>query len=226
VNLSCYPPCPGDGQCDDVPDEPVIGFVGSMCYSPNVRAVDWFGRAIWPHVSAAVPDASWQIIGRDPTRAVRRWGQRPNVAVTGFVGDVRAALRGLRVFICPVREPIGVQTKLIEALAAGRAAVVTPQAAAGIDYDDPPPFLVAGSAAEFAQAVVRLIRDTALARSLADRARRLAQVNYDAEDQMRRIEGWLQSDHGQAARTGAWEAISGADRPAPLPFATDKGAYL
>jgi glycosyltransferase involved in cell wall biosynthesis len=123
------------------------------------------------------------------------------VTVTGAVDDVRPLLASVRVFICPMRDQIGVQTKLIEALAAGRPAVVTPAAAAGIDYDDPPPFLIAGSPDEFASAVVRLLRDRTCATALARAARARAEEKYDAADQMRLIEQYLSGGPAASPRT-------------------------
>lgn len=171
--------------------EPVVGFVGSMSYAPNVRGVLWFARSVWPRIRRTVPDARLLIVGRNPTRAIRRLARHPNVQVTGFVADVRPYLARMRVFVCPMREQIGVQTKLVEALAAARPAVVTPPAADGVEYQDPPPFLVAASAHEFAHAVVALLRDPAQARACARRARATAEAYYDAADQMARLEQLL-----------------------------------
>jgi len=191
VDIASYEEVTGADGGPVVPREPVVGFVGSMFYAPNVRAVEWFGRAVWPRVRQAVPDARWLIVGNRPVRSVRRWGRQPGVTVTGFVEDVRPYLRRMRVFVCPLREQIGVQTKLIEAMAAARPAVVTPQVAAGIDYDDPPPFAVSGSPAGFADGVIRLLRDDTHARALAARARQTAEARYNAAEQLREIERWL-----------------------------------
>ena len=198
VDLAHYGEVAGADGAPRVPREPVMGFVGSMFYAPNVRAVQWFGQAVWPRVRQAVPGARWLIVGNRPTRGVRAWGRAAGVTVTGFVADVRPYLRRMRVFVCPLREQIGVQTKLIEALAAGRPAVVTPEVAAGIDHDDPPPFAVSGSPAGFADAVIRLLRDDTHARALARRARRTAESTYDAAEQLREVERWLT---GEASRS-------------------------
>ncbi|MBU0638073.1 MAG: glycosyltransferase [Planctomycetes bacterium] len=174
------------------PADRSVGTIGSMSYPPNVRAVNWFGRKVWPAVAEAEPTARWLIVGSRPKRSVRRWGSMRNVIVTGFVQDVRPWLNALRVLAVPGHDEIGVQTKLIEALAAGKAAVVTPAAAAGIDYSGAPPFLIAATPREFSAAVVRLLRDEHLARELGERARAVAHANYRIEDQARLLERWLQ----------------------------------
>ncbi|MEW6249698.1 MAG: glycosyltransferase [Planctomycetota bacterium] len=174
-----------------VPHALRVAFIGSLAYPPNVRAVLWFARHVWPRVQAAIPDARWLIAGNRPARCIRRLSRQPGIRVIGPVPDVRPLLQAARVFVCPVREQIGVQTKLIEAMAAGRAAVVSPQAAAGLEYDDPPPFLIAAAPTEYAAAVVRVLRDETLARALATRARALARAKYAVADQMHALERWL-----------------------------------
>jgi sugar transferase (PEP-CTERM/EpsH1 system associated) len=171
--------------------EPIVGCVGSMFYPPNIRAVEWFGHNVWPRVRQVVPAARWWIVGNRPVRRVRRWGREPGVTVTGFVPSVRPYLDALRVFVNPVDGDIGVQTKLLLALAAGKPAVVTPDTAGGIDYTGEPPFLVADSAAAFADAVGRVLTDDALAAELGARGRRLIEENYQTDEHLRRVERWL-----------------------------------
>ncbi|MCH8913907.1 MAG: glycosyltransferase [Planctomycetes bacterium] len=112
--------------------KPIVGIIGSMSYAPNVRSVNWFGRHVWPIVKQREPRAEWLIVGSRPVRSVRRWGRLPGVHVTGFGEEMRPYLQSMRVVANPVSEEIGVQTKLIETLAIGKPAVVTPPAAAGI----------------------------------------------------------------------------------------------
>ncbi len=205
--------CPGD-----IPQEPVVGIVGSMSYAPNVRAVNWFGRHVWPRVKQAVPGARWLIVGSHPVASVRHWARDPAVCVTGYVNDILPYWRRMRVFACPAREQIGVQTKLIEAMGAARAIVVTPPAAAGIDYDDPPPFLIAAGAAGFAADVVRLLRDDAPARALALRARAVAEQNYREQDAMAQMEALLSGPSAGAhtPRAAHTQCVGAVEPPGAL----------
>lgn len=181
--------------------EPVIGFVGSMFYPPNERAALWFAKYVWPLVRERVRDARWLIVGARPTRRVRQLGRRPGVEVTGAVPDVRPHLARMRVFVDPVDGDLGVQSKLIVAMAAGRPSVVTPDVAAGIVPSDPPPFMVAASPRGFADAVIRLLRDDAQARALAARARRFTAQHYGAETVAAKWERWLGGDSTALPRT-------------------------
>ncbi len=185
-----------------LPAEPVVSLIGSMFYPPNVRAVEWFGQRVWPRIRAAVPAARWLIVGSRPTAAVRAWARVPGVTVTGSVPDVRPYLALTRVFVNPVVGDIGVQSKVLVALAAGRPAVVTADTAAGIDHDDPPPFVVATAPAEFAAGVVRLLRDDAWARTIGARARATAERYYSTAALRAVLEGYLAAVAGPRAVSG------------------------
>jgi len=179
--------------CAPVPATRDVGMLGSMFYRPNVEAVEWFGRHVWPRIAARFADARWWIIGADPTPAVRRWGRQPNVIVTGRVEDPVASLRSLRVFANAVAGSLGVQTKLLTAMAARKACVVRRDAAEGIDFDGPPPFLVAEEPAEFADAVCRVLADETLTARLAGAAAATIERYYAPESELRRLEAWLES---------------------------------
>jgi sugar transferase (PEP-CTERM/EpsH1 system associated) len=211
VDLSRYAHSGVEADGVRLPAEPVVGTLGSMSYAPNVRAVNWFAQHVWPVVKCSRPQARWLVVGSRPRRSVRRWHQPPDVTVTGFVPDVRPYLRQMRVFAVPVTGDVGVQTKLIEAMAAGKPAVVTPDAAAGIDYGSEPPFLLADTPEQYAQCVLRLFRDDRLARRLGRRARAVVEANYRVEEQVRLIERWLQPDG--AAGQPANEARATAGSP-------------
>lgn len=174
----------------DTPREPIVGCVGSMFYPPNVRGVNWFGRHVWPRIKSRFPQAQWWIVGQRPTRAVRLWGRLPGVLVTGTVADVAPLLAKMRVFVCPVRGDLGVQSKVLGALAAGKACVVTPDAAAGIDFDEPP-FLIAREASEFAECVGRLLEDDRAVRELNLLGRRTIETRYAPDTQLWRVESAL-----------------------------------
>ena len=60
-------------------------FTGAMDYLPNVDAVCYFAKEVFPLVRQAIPETRFTIVGRDPHRNVRSLGSLPNVTVTGSV---------------------------------------------------------------------------------------------------------------------------------------------
>jgi sugar transferase (PEP-CTERM/EpsH1 system associated) len=167
---------PGAVTPADAP-HPLIVFTGQMDYAPNIEAVSGFVRDVLP----LLPDASLAIVGRAPTAAVRALaGDR--VIVTGEVPDTRPWLAAADVVVAPLALARGIQNKVLEAMAMGKAVVVSPAAAEGIDAEIGSELLVADSPAAQAAAITDLLDhpDRAKAIGTAARDRVLARYSWEA----------------------------------------------
>jgi polysaccharide biosynthesis protein PslH len=158
---------------------PLIVFTGQMDYAPNVEAVIEFAQNTLRKIQNVVPDATFAIVGRSPTAAVRAL-TRQSVIVTGAVPDTRPWLAAAAVVVAPLRIARGVQNKILEAMAMGKPCVVSSGAAQGIDAIDGRDLLVADDPAE---AVISLLRDPARAVAIgaAARARMVSSYTWDAQ---------------------------------------------
>ncbi len=165
-----------------------VGFVGAMDYRPNVEAVGWFAAKCWPMVLRAFPAARFRIVGRSPARAVRRLGNLPGVDVVGGVDDVTAEVLGFDVSVCPLHIARGVQNKVLEAMAAARAVVLSPSAAEGIDACDGHDYVVADTAAQTAAAVMDLLEDPQRRKELGSAARRFVAKHRQWKPALERFE--------------------------------------
>lgn len=150
VDLSSYQPI-------ETPDESGCVFVGALDYRPNVDGACWFCREVWPSLRSQHPGVTLQLVGRRPTGAVSRLGGLPGVEVVGQVPDVRPYLAGAAVALAPLRIARGVQSKVLEALAMGKAVVASPAATAGLATVAGRDLLTAGSPAEWVAGVGRLL---------------------------------------------------------------------
>jgi sugar transferase (PEP-CTERM/EpsH1 system associated) len=133
-----------------------VVFTGVMDYDPNVEAVTWFVREVWPAVRAARPDARFVIVGANPNAEVQALAGA-DVTVTGSVPDTRPFLWNAAVAVAPLHRARGVQNKVLEAVAAGVPAIATPVVSDGLPAEVLPAVRTAGTAAEFAAAVVGLL---------------------------------------------------------------------
>jgi len=156
---------------------PVVVFTGSMDWEPNIDAMEYFCRDIWPTVLAALPDARFQIVGRNPHPRVRRLASA-SVEVTGTVASVADYLRLATVVIVPLRVGGGTRLKIFEAMAMAKALVSTSIGAEGLDVADGGNLLIADDAQSFAAAIVQLLRDPRLRQYYEQAAAALA-VRYD-----------------------------------------------
>jgi len=141
-------------------------FVGALDYRPNVDGVAWFCREVWPGVLARRPGSRFVLVGRKPSAAVRRLAGLPGVELIGQVPDVRPHLASASVAVMPLRIARGVQNKVLEALAMGKAVVASPEAIEGIRADPGVHLLGASTPREWVEAVVGLLDDPALGRRL------------------------------------------------------------
>ena len=100
------------------------------------------------------------------------------VEVTGFVDDLRPYLASAGVAVCPARYAVGVQNKVLEAMAMGTPVVSTPAGCAGLGAQTEKDLLVADGEEQLADAVLRVLRDTALAKQLSISGRRYVERQH------------------------------------------------
>lgn len=155
-----------------------IVFTGTMNYFPNMDGALYFAQACWPLIREQVPDASWQIVGRNPTPEVQKLAELPGVTVTGAVPDVRPYLAASAVAIAPLRIGSGTRVKILEALAMRKAVVSTTVGYQGLAVESGKHLLIADQPEAIAQAVVELLHDPAERAALGNAGRTLVEDEY------------------------------------------------
>ncbi|MBI2116983.1 MAG: glycosyltransferase [candidate division NC10 bacterium] len=153
-------------------------FTGSMDWHPNEDAALYFLDAILPRIRREVPDASFSVVGRNPTPRLLAAAAAAHVRVTGTVDDVRPYIAEAAVYVVPLRIGGGTRLKIFEALAMGKAVVSTTVGAEGLPLVSDRHFIRADDPASFAEAVHCLLRDPARRRSLGLAGRQLVEARY------------------------------------------------
>jgi sugar transferase (PEP-CTERM/EpsH1 system associated) len=131
------------------PDETAIVFTGAMDYWPNVDATVWFAAEVLPLLRERRPEATFYIVGSNPSRAVLQLASNPGVVVTGRVEDIRPYIQYATVAIAPMRIARGVQNKVLEAMAMERPVVVSTKGLEGIPAQHGTHLLLADTPAEY-----------------------------------------------------------------------------
>jgi glycosyltransferase involved in cell wall biosynthesis len=196
-------PRPGD----PAPDGRTVLFFGLLSTVPNVDGIRWFVREIWPRVIAARPDARCQVIGARPPPEVLELAGR-GVEITGLVEDLRPHLAAAAALVVPLRVGGGTRLKIVEGMAMAKAVVSTRLGAAGIEATHGKDIFLADDPAGFADAVVRLLGDPALAAEVGRAGRRLAVEKYAWSTAARALEELL--EECLAARDGNLPAADGS----------------
>jgi glycosyltransferase involved in cell wall biosynthesis len=159
--------------------EPVVVFIGNMHTAQNVDACDYFCDEVLPRLARQIPDIRFRIVGIGPQRVLRRFSGRRGVETTGRVDCVAEAARGAFCGVCPMRFGAGVQNKVLEYLAMGLPAVVTPIGLEGIGARPERDILVGDDPEEIAGQVLRLHHEPALRRQLRQNGRAFVLREHD-----------------------------------------------
>lgn len=169
------------------PSAPRLVFTGAMDYYANVEGVKYFVEHVLPLIHLQEPRAEFMIVGSNPTAEVQALGRRANVTVTGFVDDVRPYLQAATVCVAPLRIARGIQNKVLEAMAAGKAIVATAEVAAGLQVRDGEHLLVGKTPQQLSHQIVTLIRDEPLRTELGEGARSFVEDHHDWEPLLQRF---------------------------------------
>jgi glycosyltransferase involved in cell wall biosynthesis len=154
-------------------EEPCIVFSGNLEYHPNLEAVRWFRRDIWPLVKDLCPGIEWRLIGRNPHAVEKVVAGDPQIRLIGPVEDALSEIARARVSVVPLLSGSGTRFKILEAWAAGRAVVSTRLGAEGLGARNGEHLILAEDPASFSEAVGNAVRDEVLRRKLGRAGRKL-----------------------------------------------------
>lgn len=162
---------------DCSPDGRTIVFIGKNLFAPNADAILYFVQEVLPAVQARVPRATFKVVGEiHPDFAERLRAQ--GVIVTGRVPSIRESTRHGSVAVCPLRFGAGVQNKLLEYMSLGIPAVTSPVGLEGLHALPGTHLFVAATPQQWADRVVELLEQPALACGIAHAARRFVEDRH------------------------------------------------
>jgi sugar transferase (PEP-CTERM/EpsH1 system associated) len=199
VDLEYFQPQEDAGQRDGR----TVVFTGKMSYHANVAAVLYFARDVLPHIWAVDPEVRFQIVGKDPPETVRQLATDGRIQVTGTVDDLRPYLSQARVAVCPALYAVGIQNKVLEAMAMGTPVVCTPAGCAALVADGSREVLIAEGEETLAAAVLQVLSDPALARCLSAAGRRYVEAHHSWEAGGRRLVGVYERARSEAGGQNA-----------------------
>ena len=154
--------------------------IGTMYWPPNIDAVSWFARQVFPLIRQQRSDVQFDVVGARPPQEIVALGDvGAGINVVGYVADPEPYLRRAAVMIVPLRAGGGMRVKILNGLAQGLPIVSTTLGCEGIEVTSGVDILVADDPAEFAAAVLRVLTGDELARQLSVNGRRLAEARYD-----------------------------------------------
>ncbi len=188
VDLEYFTP---PAQTERSPAAPLVVFTGAMDYFPNVDAVCYFCREIFPLIQSVLPEVRFSIVGRNPTNQVKELRHLPNVTVSGTVPDIRPYLAEAMLAVAPFRIARGIPNKVLEAMAMGLPVIGTTLAFQGIQATTADGIRIADDPQKFAHEVLTFLTDVQLQRRCALQVRQYVEQQHRWEDCGNRLEQLL-----------------------------------
>ena len=151
-------------------------FSGPFKYRVNYDAMLWFVGEVFPLILEQIPDTQLIITG---DHANLPMPSTQNITLSGYVDDIKSLIASCSISIAPLLSGGGTRLKILEAMALGTPVVATSKGAEGLDARSGDHLLVADSSHEFAESVIKLLKDGGESQKLISNAQQLVRRDYD-----------------------------------------------
>lgn len=173
---------------DPRPGELGLGlFVGSLWHPPNAAAA----MAMAGLAAELGPSARLVVAGRGASPQLEARAEETGLELLGFVEDLPALLRQASVVVAPMSSGGGTKLKLIEAMAAAKPILTTPEGAAGLGLEDGVHALIRPLGPAFLDALRSLLAKPEAHHGMGLRARRLAEERHSMKALISAVHGAL-----------------------------------
>jgi glycosyltransferase involved in cell wall biosynthesis len=173
VDLTYFKPCESTAR-----ERATIVVSGKMSYHANAAMVVHFVRDILPAIWARRPDVRLCVVGQNPPPAIRALTQDHRIRVIGTTPDIRPYLQSATLAVAPLTYGVGIQNKVLEAMACATPMVASPHAVAALAVKPGEEVLVAREPAEYSKTVLDLLDDCTRQRQLGEAGRRFVEGHH------------------------------------------------
>ncbi len=164
-----------------------IVFSGKMSYHANIAAALYLYNEIMPLIWKQNSQVTLTLVGSKPPTSLQRLAIDPRVKVTGYVDDIRPYVRQAQVMVSPTVYSVGLQNKVLEAMALGTATVVATQSTKALSAVDGRDLLAAASAQEFADAVLNLLNNSDMRENISRNGRSYVEQYHNWQTMTERL---------------------------------------
>ncbi len=151
-------------------------FVGNFDWYPNEDGMRWFISEVFPLVLREQPRTELHIVGMNSRKLLSHLTSH-QVFCYGYQKNLKPFFAHASIFVSPIRIASGIRFKILTALKSNLPVVSTRLGLYGLVYD-PSSYLVADTAQEFADAVVKLLTRSKLKKKLICNAQRYLKQNF------------------------------------------------
>lgn len=171
-------------------EDATVIFSGKLSYHANAAAARYLVEKVWGTVRREIPHARLQLAGSNPSNDLLRLSGKAGIEVTGFVPDIAPLLRRATLAVAPMLYSVGIQNKVLEAMACATPIIATHDVTRAIQVRDgiEIELVEQGNPAELARRIVELLRDKRRATEMGHRGREYVACHYNWAQAARAIE--------------------------------------
>jgi glycosyltransferase involved in cell wall biosynthesis len=174
-------------------------FVGNLGYGPNKAAVDVVVNTILPALKQKGLHPRVLIAGARPGRRILGH-HNTDVTVRGWVEDIREAYADGRIFVAPMFSGLGLQNKILEAMAMGLPCVTTSMVNNAIGAEHGKEIIVADTVKEMTAWIERLLHNKEMYDRISVSAKEFVMTHYRWEEQVQKLDEFIQTKNVYATR--------------------------
>lgn len=155
-------------------------FTGNMDYEPNVDAVVYFTKEIFPLIQQQFPKVKFIIAGQRPVAKVIELADE-NIIVKGFVKDLAKVYDEASIVVAPLRFGAGTQNKVLEAMSIGVPVVCSNIGFKGLGIESGEGAIMQTEPKAFAQSVCELLASSSLRKKVGEKGKDIIHSRFDWE---------------------------------------------
>ncbi len=157
--------------------------IGNGMHAPNVDALVWLKKEIWPLIKKSLPKANLNIYGAYlPNHIEQMHNTKEGFLIHGWAPDAHHVMQKARVNLAPLRFGAGLKGKLITAMQNGTPSVTTKIGAEGMHDEINWCGVIADNAQEFADAAVHLYQEESTWRQAQQNGIKIINTHYNKDD--------------------------------------------
>ena len=166
--------------------------LGAMDWKPNLEAVGWLLKEIWPEILHYNSKAELHLAGKN----MPKWlidKRDKNVFNHGNVADAKDFMQKYDVMLVPILSAGGIRVKIIEGMALGKTIISTKIGAEGLSYVNNENILIADSPEDFGKISEKLFSKKDELIRIGENARRHVLENYDQSNISKKLISFFES---------------------------------
>ena len=154
-----------------------------MDYQPNVDAVLYFTKEIFPIIKRQTKNAKLFIVGSNPTKKIKQLEleKNKNIIITDYVDDVQPFYEQCAISVVPLRAGSGTRLKILESMAFGRPVISTSIGCEGLHVCNNENIIISDKPEKFAMKTIELLQNVNFREKISKNGRNLVEHNYSWE---------------------------------------------